>query len=138
MTTWRAQLIVLVVAIWVATVLVWRSAPRFEAVTELHPHCDGTAAEFPVDNPLKVLSLNAQYMAGKGYVFFYDVDGGPDVRPSQASVALTVSKVADLLKREQPDVVMLQGLVILFSGALAFMMVPTVTRLYRRLSWGGG
>ena len=108
MTTWRAQLIVLVVAIWVATVLVWRSAPQFEAVTELRPHCDGTAAEYPVDTPLKVLSLNAQYMAGKGYVFFYDVDGGPDVRPSQASVALTVSKVADLLKREQPDVVMLQ------------------------------
>lgn len=59
---------------------------------------------------LKVLSWNVQYMAGKGYVFFYDLlDGsGPDTRPAKDSVSLTIKEVARVIKQEDPDIILLQ------------------------------
>lgn len=58
----------------------------------------------------KVLSWNVQYMAGKNYVFFYDEwDGsGPDVRPSSEDIAATFKRVAEIIKNENPDIILLQ------------------------------
>ncbi len=86
--------------------LTWRPAPRV-ALDFLSP-----AAAPPLEpgQPLRVLSWNVQYLAGKGYVFFYDLlDGsGPDERPGPAAIEQTLAQVASLIDREQPDLVLLQ------------------------------
>lgn len=59
---------------------------------------------------IKVMSWNVQYMAGKNYVFFYDVPNGdgPDSMPSKQDVAMTVKEVARIIKEEDPDILLLQ------------------------------
>jgi len=59
-------------------------------------------------NALKVLSFNVQYMAGKSYVFFYDVDGGPDTQPQPVDIDATTQRVADIIRSENPDIVLIQ------------------------------
>lgn len=63
---------------------------------------------FQGSKALKVMSFNVQYMAGKNYVFFYDVEGGPDSKPSKADTEITLDRVAEIIEDENPDVVMLQ------------------------------
>ncbi|WP_439134372.1 endonuclease/exonuclease/phosphatase family protein [Pseudomaricurvus sp.] len=62
----------------------------------------------PNNSKLKVMSFNVQYMAGKNYVFFYDVEGGPDNQPSKVDTELTLDRVAEIIEDENPDVLMLQ------------------------------
>ncbi|MFC1826043.1 endonuclease/exonuclease/phosphatase family protein [Thermodesulfobacteriota bacterium] len=59
---------------------------------------------------VKVMSWNVQYMAGKNYVFFYDLlDGsGPDKRPSATDIAATLQEVARIIRQETPDIILLQ------------------------------
>lgn len=59
---------------------------------------------------LKILTWNVQYMAGKNYVFWYDLfDGsGPDERPSSSDIASTLRAVARVIKEEDPDIILLQ------------------------------
>jgi len=59
---------------------------------------------------IKVLSYNVQFMAGKGYVFWFDLPNanGPDSSPSVASVQKTCHEVARIIIEEQPDFVFLQ------------------------------
>lgn len=59
---------------------------------------------------LKVLTWNVQYMAGKNYVFWYDLldRPGPDERPSSADIASTLGAVARVIKDEDPDIILLQ------------------------------
>lgn len=59
-------------------------------------------------NTLKVLSFNVQYMAGKSYVFFYDVEGGPDTQPLPQDIDSTTQRVADIIRSANPDVVLIQ------------------------------
>ena len=68
------------------------------------------------------MSYNVQYMASKNYVFFYDVDLRDQERldavekanktiagrPSKEDVFWTLDQVADVIRREDPDVVLLQ------------------------------
>jgi len=60
--------------------------------------------------PVKVLTWNVQFMAGKNHVFFFDVfDGnGPDERPSAQDIGKTLDEVARVIRDEDPDVVLLQ------------------------------
>ena len=60
----------------------------------------------PAGQPLKVMTFNVQYMAGKNYIFYYD--GGPDRRPSRADISKTVAEVARIIQDEDPDIVLLQ------------------------------
>lgn len=59
---------------------------------------------------LKVMSWNVQYMAGKNHVFWYDVQGnkGPDLRPTSDELLETLAKVAQVIRAENPDIVLLQ------------------------------
>jgi endonuclease/exonuclease/phosphatase family metal-dependent hydrolase len=59
---------------------------------------------------IKVLTYNVQYMAGKNYVFFYDLpnDAGPDERPSSQDITQTVEAVARIIRAEAPDIILLQ------------------------------
>lgn len=45
-------------------------------------------------------------MASRDYFFFYD--GGPDRRPSNESISWTTGQVAELIRKENPDIVLLQ------------------------------
>lgn len=64
----------------------------------------------PTGESLKLLSFNVQYMAGKNYVFWYDMEGeaGPDTRPSAADITKTIQEVARIIREEDPDFVLLQ------------------------------
>lgn len=59
---------------------------------------------------LKVMNWNIQYLAGRGYVFFYDTPAGdgPDKRPKKEDIARTLQEVLSVIKAEKPDLVLLQ------------------------------
>lgn len=87
-------------------------------LTSIHPaqeeveivQCDPGVETLPQDEPLTVLSWNVQYMAGKGYVFFYDLpDGtGPDNLVSADDVHRTLDEVARIIVDSDADLVLLQ------------------------------
>jgi hypothetical protein len=75
--------------------------------------CNARDAAPPILMPgqaLKVMTWNIQYLAGKRYVFWYDMpDGsGPDERPTADDIAYNLDEVARVIRDEQPDVVLLQ------------------------------
>ncbi|MEX6504131.1 endonuclease/exonuclease/phosphatase family protein [Pseudomonas zhanjiangensis] len=88
--------------------LSWRPAQKEVAPVA----CRAQAPLLQPGQALKVLTWNIQYLAGKGYVFWYDLPAGdgPDRRPSSADLALTLDEVVRVLREEQADVVLLQEL----------------------------
>ena len=99
-----AVLVVLIAAVWLTT---------------FHPGdveaADVTCPEdAPVvgDQPLRVMNWNVQYLAGKDYVFWYDLldESGPDDRPSAAAISTTLDDVVRVIEAENPDVILLQEL----------------------------
>ena len=90
--------------------LVWAMTFHPAAVQEEAVAC---APHVPTVRPgqvLRVLSWNVQFMAGKDYVFFYDLpDGsGPDERPSRRDIDATLAEVARVIAEENPDLLLLQ------------------------------
>jgi endonuclease/exonuclease/phosphatase family metal-dependent hydrolase len=87
-------------------------------VSTYHPRDNQTvrvarSSDAPMLKPgqkMKILTWNVQYMAGKGHVFFYDVQGnnGPDARPTTSEVSQTLQEVARVIRDESPDVILLQ------------------------------
>jgi len=59
---------------------------------------------------LKLLTYNVQFMAGKNYVFFYDLPdwSGPHKRPSAQDIGRTIAEVARIIQAEDPDLILLQ------------------------------
>jgi endonuclease/exonuclease/phosphatase family metal-dependent hydrolase len=55
---------------------------------------------------IKLMSWNVQFMAGKGYHFYFG--GGSDTRPSSEDIAETTEEVARVIKDEDPDIILLQ------------------------------
>jgi endonuclease/exonuclease/phosphatase family metal-dependent hydrolase len=101
----------LALVITVGLAWIWHGVRVPEAIEIAPFYCSTTQAQPSdqiTDRPLKVLSFNVQYMAGKSYIFFYDIDGGPDSRPSNEDISLTTQKVADILRSENADIVLLQ------------------------------
>ncbi|MET0612497.1 MAG: endonuclease/exonuclease/phosphatase family protein [Pseudomonas caspiana] len=88
--------------------LTWRPAPREELPVACSP-ADKAPRLIP-GQALKVMTWNIQYLAGKRYVFWYDMtDGsGPDERPTPEDVAFNLDEVARVIRDEQPDIVLLQ------------------------------
>jgi endonuclease/exonuclease/phosphatase family metal-dependent hydrolase len=72
--------------------------------------CDEAAPIVKKGQPLKILSWNVQYMAGKNYVFYYDLldSSGPDSRPTRVDIDATTDEVARVIREEDPDLVLLQ------------------------------
>jgi endonuclease/exonuclease/phosphatase family metal-dependent hydrolase len=75
--------------------------------------CNARDAAPPILMPgqaLKIMTWNIQYLAGKRYVFWYDMpDGsGPDERPTPDDIAYNLDEVARVIRDEQPDIVLLQ------------------------------
>lgn len=72
--------------------------------------CPANAPVLAAGQPLKVYNQNVQFMAGKNYVFFYDLpaNSGPDDRPSTADISQTLHGLANLIKQQAPDIILLQ------------------------------
>ena len=81
-----------------------------DAVEAAEVTCPSAAEPLDAGQQVRVMSWNVQYLAGRGYVFWYDVpDGaGPDKRPTKQSLARTLQEVAQEIRDEDPDVVLLQ------------------------------
>ncbi|MBA1203021.1 endonuclease/exonuclease/phosphatase family protein [Pseudomonas capeferrum] len=98
-------LLLLFALLWLlAKYLGWQPAPR-EPVTA---SCRSQAAALVPGQPLKVMTWNIQYLAGKRYVFWHDQARGADTRPSAQDLAFNLDEVTRVIRAEQPDVVLLQ------------------------------
>ncbi|MCF5823147.1 endonuclease/exonuclease/phosphatase family protein, partial [Pseudomonas syringae] len=89
--------------------MTWRP-PAHELITaSCNPAVQ--ASKLVPGQALKVMTWNIQYLAGKRYVFWYDMtDGsGPDERPTPEDLAYNLDEVARVIRDEQPDIVLLQG-----------------------------
>jgi endonuclease/exonuclease/phosphatase family metal-dependent hydrolase len=95
--------VILVAAVWLTTF--HPRSVRAEAVD-----CPGDTPILQPGQSLEVMSWNVQYMAGKGYVFWYDLfdESGPDERPSPGAITATFEEVARVISDEAPDVILLQ------------------------------
>jgi len=90
--------------------LVW-AITFHPAPTQSEPvTCPSSAPVLQPGQKLTVLSYNVQFMAGKNYVFFFDMPDwdGPDERPSTQDITLTLNEVARVIQAEAPDVILLQ------------------------------
>ena len=109
-TTTKRAVAAAVLTVCLAIVLVWS--------TTFHPRdgqpetifCDANTSILKPGQTLKVLSYIVQFMAGKGYLFFFELpnDAGPDERPRPTDVTHTTDEVARIIKEENPDIVLLQ------------------------------
>lgn len=73
-------------------------------------HCEPDAPTLDASKPLKLLSWNVQYFAGRDRVFWYDVpdESGPDTSPSREEIEATLKKVADVVQERDADFVLFQ------------------------------
>jgi endonuclease/exonuclease/phosphatase family metal-dependent hydrolase len=71
---------------------------------------DAPPPQLAPSQTLNVMTWNIQHLAGKRYVFWYDLpDGsGPDERPTPEDLAYNLDEVARIIRDEQPDIVLLQ------------------------------
>lgn len=108
----RNTLLVLVTLALLLAVLVytltWHPEPR-EKLTRM---CRGAAPQLVPGQALKVMTWNVQHLAGKQYVFWYDLPGGngPDERATPEDLAYNLDEVARVIRDEAPDLVLLQDL----------------------------
>lgn len=74
--------------------------------------CSENAPLVDSSQSLKALTYNVQYMAGKNYVFFYDLpdNTGPHERPSAEDITQSFNEVARVIIDEDPDIIFLQEL----------------------------
>jgi endonuclease/exonuclease/phosphatase family metal-dependent hydrolase len=88
--------------------LTWHPAAREAAPLA----CVAEAPQLQPGQALKVMTWNLQYLAGKRYVFYYDLpDGeGPDERPTPEDLAYSLDEAVRVIREEQPDIVNLQEL----------------------------
>ena len=89
--------------------LTWHPARHENAAVSCNA-MDGKPPVLAPGQTLKVMTWNIQYLAGKRYVFWYDLpdDSGPDERPTPEDLAYNLGEVARVIRDEQPDIVLLQ------------------------------
>lgn len=108
---WIARILLLLFATF-GLFLLWASWAQFDPaeVESLPVHSTKDAPLLQCGKPLKIMSWNIQFLAGKGYTFFFDLPGnkGPDSRPSRESIEQTLADVVRGIEREDPDIVLLQ------------------------------
>jgi len=101
------SLLLLLALLWLfADYLSWQPSPR----EPLPVACQGGSQPLRADQPLKIMTWNVQYLAGKRYVFWYDQGHGSDTRPSVEDLAFNLDEVTRVIRAEAPDIVLLQEL----------------------------
>ena len=103
-------LTILLLLLFGFSALVWLTTYHPLRTESIPVYSRGTAPMLQTGQTVKVMTWNIQYLAGKNYVFFYDLlDGsGPDGRPSARDIALTLNEVVRVIKDEGPDILLLQ------------------------------
>lgn len=88
--------------------ITWRPEPK-ETLAVI---CPVAAPTLVAGQAIKIMTWNVQYLAGKRYVFWYNlIDGsGPDDRPTREDMAFSLDEVARVIRDEQPDLLLLQDL----------------------------
>ncbi|UCD32163.1 MAG: endonuclease/exonuclease/phosphatase family protein [Desulfobacterales bacterium] len=101
---------VFLVMLVVLFTLIWATTLHPNAVQDEPVVSSSDAPLVKAGQVLKIMSWNIQYMAGKKYFFWYDLnDGsGPDERPSPADMADTLKAAANIIMDEDPDIILLQ------------------------------
>ncbi|WP_420590920.1 endonuclease/exonuclease/phosphatase family protein [Bacterioplanoides sp.] len=96
--------LVLAFVIWV-----YASTYHPKAVENARITCTG-APPLNDNRSFRVLTLNAQFFAGKNYVFYFDLPNnkGPHLRPSATDLAATIKASATMLEEQDADFVLLQ------------------------------
>ena len=90
--------------------VVWFSTFHPAAIQQEPIHCDPNTPTLSAGQSIKLYNQNVQFMAGKNYVFFYDLpnSAGPDERPLSADITETLQRLATLIKQQDPDIILLQ------------------------------
>ena len=72
-----------------------------EPIEDMKVQCAADAPDLQPGQEVKVMNWNVQYMAGKSYVFWYDVsDGsGKDQEPEFSEVKKTLAEFLEIVKR---------------------------------------
>lgn len=97
----------------VATVLLlylWLSSYRPRPRETMAVRNAADSPHLQAGQSLKIMSWNIQFLAGKNYLFFFDIlgDRGPDERPSSGDIARTLDEVVRVIWAENPDILLLQ------------------------------
>lgn len=89
---------------------VWLTTKHYADIESVEINCPVKSPQYSEDRPLKVLSWNIEFLAGKNYVFFYEGTNGSgkDEAPSSEDVQLNLQEVVRIIKDENPDFVLLQ------------------------------
>jgi endonuclease/exonuclease/phosphatase family metal-dependent hydrolase len=89
---------------------VWFTSEHYAEIEPVEVLCPSDTKQIDPSKPIKILTWNIQFLAGKNYIFFYDaIDGsGKDEAPSLADTKITLSEVVRIIKDEDPDLVLLQ------------------------------
>jgi endonuclease/exonuclease/phosphatase family metal-dependent hydrolase len=100
--------ITLVISFLILTIYLINYHPK--KIEDARISCPIDAPKIPKNKKLKVMNWNVQYMAGKNYIFFYDLPDfrGKDVRPSKEDVSITINEVARIINDENPDIILFQ------------------------------
>jgi len=90
--------------------MVWFSTFHPAPIQQEAIHCAENAPSLSAGQSIKLYNQNVQFMAGKNYVFFYDLpnNAGPDERPSSNDVTKTLHGLAALITQQDPDIILLQ------------------------------
>ncbi len=90
--------------------LVWFSTYHPPALQQEAVYCGENTPRLTAGQTLKLYNQNVQFMAGKNYVFFYDLPNntGPDERPSSDDITKTLKGLANLITQQNPDIILLQ------------------------------
>ena len=108
----RPTLLGLLLVAAVLASLIYSVTWRPDAKEVLALSCPATTPVLVPGQALKVMTWNVQYLAGKRYVFWYNLvdDSGPDLRPTREDMAFSLDEVSRVIRDEQPDLVLLQEL----------------------------
>ncbi|MCB1142769.1 MAG: endonuclease/exonuclease/phosphatase family protein [Leptospiraceae bacterium] len=79
---------------------------------EMKVTCKENPPSLEPNRPLKILNWNVQFLAGKKYVFFFDVPtgDGPHTRPEKEEIVKTLDEVVRVVKDVDPDLILFQEL----------------------------
>lgn len=100
----------IIIAVLGITILVYSLTFHPSDLQEEKVTCKENTPTLQAGQTIKVLNWNVQFMAGKKYIFFFDVPNGngPHERPESSEIAKTLAGVARIIKDEKPDIILLQ------------------------------
>ncbi|TGK06011.1 endonuclease/exonuclease/phosphatase family protein [Leptospira selangorensis] len=110
MKLFKRILLVLLSVFALLLLLVYFSTFHPSDLESVQVKCEEGAPSLKFSEPVKVLSWNIQYFAGRNRVFWYDVpdETGPDTGPSREEIESTLKKVANVILERDPDFVLFQ------------------------------